>query len=174
MVPLGEGILLPRLQHRKPAWVFSHWIHDCNTSFSQNFQPAGLPCKFCQSHNPTTWVNFIKKVSFSYIGEGNGNPLQYSCLENSVDRGAWRAAVHWVTQSQTRLKWLSMLSLMYICVYIHIYVYTYIHIYHVHISFYMFYYMLHIYYSIYPFYWFYRSRELQHFSSKLTSESLPW
>ena len=36
-------------------------------------------------------------------GEGNGNPLQYSCLENSVDRGAWWAAVHGVTKSQTRL-----------------------------------------------------------------------
>ena len=34
-------------------------------------------------------------------GEGNGNPLQYSCLENPVDRGAWWAAVYGVTQSQT-------------------------------------------------------------------------
>ena len=34
-------------------------------------------------------------------GEGNGNPLQYSCLENSMDRGAWRAEVHGVTESQT-------------------------------------------------------------------------
>ena len=34
-------------------------------------------------------------------GEGNGNPLQYSCLENSMDRGAWRATVHGVTKSQT-------------------------------------------------------------------------
>ena len=37
-------------------------------------------------------------------GEGNGNPLQYSCLENPVDRGAWWATVHGVTKSQTRLK----------------------------------------------------------------------
>ena len=34
-------------------------------------------------------------------GEGNGNPLQYSYLENSVDRGAWQAVVHRVTKSQT-------------------------------------------------------------------------
>ena len=34
-------------------------------------------------------------------GEGNGNPLQYSCLENSIDRGAWWAAVCGVTKSQT-------------------------------------------------------------------------
>ena len=34
-------------------------------------------------------------------GEGNGNPLQYSCLENFMDRGAWQATVHGVTKSQT-------------------------------------------------------------------------
>ena len=39
---------------------------------------------------------------------GNGNPLQCSCLENAMDRGAWWAAVHGVTQSRTRLKRLSM------------------------------------------------------------------
>ena len=37
-------------------------------------------------------------------GEGNGNPLQYSCLENPMDRGAWRATVHRVAKSWTRLK----------------------------------------------------------------------
>ena len=36
-------------------------------------------------------------------GEGNGNPLQYSCLGNPKDRGAWWATVHRVTKSQTRL-----------------------------------------------------------------------
>ena len=36
-------------------------------------------------------------------GEGNGNPLQYSCLENPMDRGAWRTTVHGVAKSQTRL-----------------------------------------------------------------------
>ena len=38
-----------------------------------------------------------------YPGEGNGYPLQYSCLENRMDRGAWWAKVHGVTKSQTRL-----------------------------------------------------------------------
>ena len=36
-------------------------------------------------------------------GEGNGNPLQYSCLESSMDRGAWQSPVHKVTKSQTQL-----------------------------------------------------------------------
>ena len=40
-------------------------------------------------------------------GEGNGTPLQYSCLEHLMDRGAWRATVHGVTKSRTCLKWFS-------------------------------------------------------------------
>ena len=43
-------------------------------------------------------------------GEGNGNPLQCSCLENPRDGGAWWAAVHGVTQSRTQLKQLSSSS----------------------------------------------------------------
>ena len=49
-------------------------------------------------------------TSLSCIGDGNGNPLQCSCLENPRDRGAWWAAVYGVTQSWTRLKWLSSSS----------------------------------------------------------------
>ena len=45
--------------------------------------------------------------SLSCIGEGNGNPLQCSCLENPRDRGDWWAAVHGVAQSRTRLERLS-------------------------------------------------------------------
>ena len=44
-------------------------------------------------------LNLINEV----FGEGNGTPLQYSCLENPMDRGAWWAAVHGVAKSQTRL-----------------------------------------------------------------------
>ena len=48
--------------------------------------------------------------SLSCIGEGNGNPLQCSCLENPRDRRAWWAAVYGVAQSRTRLMWLSSSS----------------------------------------------------------------
>ena len=48
--------------------------------------------------------------SLSCIGEGTGKPLQYSCLENPRDRGAWWAAVYGVAQSRTRLKRLSRSS----------------------------------------------------------------
>ena len=49
-------------------------------------------------------------LSLSRIGEGNGNPLQCSCLENPRDRGSWWAAVSGVAQSRTRMKQLSSSS----------------------------------------------------------------
>ena len=49
-------------------------------------------------------------TSLSCIGEGNGIPLQCSCLENPRDGGAWWAAIYGVAQSRTRLKWLSSSS----------------------------------------------------------------
>ena len=73
-------------------------------------------------------------------GEGNGNPLQYSCLENPRDRGAWWAAVYEVAQSQRQLKQLSSSSIVgknlkwcistYTYIYLHIptYIYIYLHI----------------------------------------------
>ena len=51
--------------------------------------------------------DWVTSLSLSCIGEGNGTPLQYSCLENPRDGRAWWAAVSGVAQSQTRLKWLS-------------------------------------------------------------------
>ena len=56
----------------------------------------------------TEWLHFHS--SLSCIGEGNGNPLQCSCLESPRDGGAWWAAVYGVAQSQTRLKRLSSSS----------------------------------------------------------------
>ena len=53
--------------------------------------------------------------SLSYIGEGNVNPLQYSCLENPRDGGAWWVAVYGVAQSQTRLKRLSSSTWWFLC-----------------------------------------------------------
>ena len=52
-------------------------------------------------------------TSLSRIGEGNGNPLQCSCLENPGDGGAWWAAVYGIAQSRTRLKQLSSSSISY-------------------------------------------------------------
>ena len=59
----------------------------------------------CEESDTTEQLHF--HFLLSCIGEGNGNPLQCSCLENLRDGGAWWAAVYGVAQSQTRLKRLS-------------------------------------------------------------------
>ena len=62
----------------------------------------------CSESDRTELLHF--HFSPSCIGEGNGNPLQCSCLENPRDRGAWWAAVYGVAQSRTWLKQLSSIS----------------------------------------------------------------
>ena len=74
--------------------------HDCAVSatVSMCFGCFLFTLYFCfLSHRQTI------RVSSSFHGEGNGTPLQYSCLENPMDGGAWWTAVHGVTKSQTRL-----------------------------------------------------------------------
>ena len=66
----------------------------------------------CWGLDTTEWLHF--HFSLSCIGEGNGNPLQCSCLENPRGRGAWWAAVYGVAQSPTWLKWLSSSSSMWL------------------------------------------------------------
>ena len=53
---------------------------------------------------PAMWETRVQSLGWEdSLGEGNGNPLQYSCLENPMDGGAWWAKVHGITKSQTRL-----------------------------------------------------------------------
>ena len=68
----------------------------------------------CWESDTTERLHF--HFSLSCIGEGNGNPLQCSCLENPREGGAWWAAVYGVAQSWTRLKRLSSSSSIYMCV----------------------------------------------------------
>ena len=59
-----------------------------------NGKEPAYQCRRCKRHRFSPWVGKIPRG-------GNGNPLQYSCLENPMDRGAWRAIVHGVEKSQT-------------------------------------------------------------------------
>ena len=49
------------------------------------------------------WYSLLLLLLLLLLGEGDGTPLQYSCLENPMDGGAWKAAVHGVTEGQARL-----------------------------------------------------------------------
>ena len=67
-------------------------------------QLEDFPVSFVATETDCGQSSSRETVSFqSWLAEGNGAPLQYSCLENPMDRGAWWAAVHGVTKSRTRL-----------------------------------------------------------------------
>ena len=75
-------------------------VEQCPPSTPLKGFPGGSDGKesACNTGNPGSIPGLGR-----YPGEGNGCPLQYSCLENSKDRGAWQVTVHGVTKSQTRL-----------------------------------------------------------------------
>ena len=83
-------------------------VHLPEESHGQKGLVGYSPCGHEES-DMTEWLHFHS--SLLCTGEGNGKPLQCSCLENPRDRGSWWAAVYGVTQSRARLKWLSSSNL---------------------------------------------------------------
>ena len=90
----------------------SQWCHPAISSSVVPFSscPQSLPAS-----GSFPMIQFFAlgsgiSVDTHIIGEGNGNPLQCSCLENPRDGGAWWPAIYGVTQSRTRLMWLSSSS----------------------------------------------------------------
>ena len=75
-----------------------------SANFKEDISSQHRWLSFTEFYVTLTEIVFILSILIPLIGEGNGRSLQYSCLENPVDRGAWWAAVHRVAQSQTRLK----------------------------------------------------------------------
>ena len=71
-------------------------------------EPGRLQSMGSLESDTTEWLHF--HFSLSCTGEGNGNPLQCSCLENPRDGEAWWAAISGVAQSQTRVEWLTSSS----------------------------------------------------------------
>ena len=111
MRPYERELVYPSLKHLKPG----------SSSLQWHSTPVLLPgkshgWKILEGCSPWgLWGSDMTErlhfhFSLSCIGEGNGNPLQCSCLENPRDGGAWWAAIYGVAQSQTRLKRLSSSS----------------------------------------------------------------
>ena len=84
-------------QSSTPAWKIP-WMEE----------PGRLQSMGCWGSDRTEQLHF--HFSLLRIGEGNGNPLHCSCLENPMDGGAWWTAIYGVAQSRTRLKWLNSSS----------------------------------------------------------------
>ena len=82
-------------------WYHTEYFHCLEKPLCSAIHPSLLPQTLATADLLTTSI--ILSCLEYYIGEGNGTPLQYSCLENPMDRGAWWAAVHGVTKSRTRL-----------------------------------------------------------------------
>ena len=92
----------PGLPHCR--WILYHLSNQEGPSLLHFWLPSWLSGK--ESACNTTEVYSIPGSGRS-PGKGHGNPLQYSCLENSMDRGAWQAAVQGVAKRWTQLKRLS-------------------------------------------------------------------
>ena len=105
------------------SFIKNNLVKDSNINWRRQWHPTpvllpGKPhgwrslvgCSPWDRQESETTEQLHFHFSLSCIGEGNGNPLQCSCLENPRDRGAWWAAIYGVAQSRTGLKWLSSLA----------------------------------------------------------------
>ena len=96
--PADEGVNSPALRSAK----LKYWQKEVGTV---HFKTINIREWRWDVNNVTQVIYFFCKLL--WVGEDNGAPLHCSCLENPRDGGAWWAAVYGVTQSRTRLKWLS-------------------------------------------------------------------
>ena len=118
-VAVGTALALPPCRQDRPestvfrAAVLGHSYppDSCHSGRGRKRRPEGRRQRGRRvAGGDILSMIFVKSengVAVVQVAGGNGNPLQYSCLENPMDRGAWRAAAHGVTKGQTRLKRLS-------------------------------------------------------------------
>ena len=108
--PLSEVPWIPiRGKSLRLSYFLSNVIEKVHPSFVVYCYSVSGHCNI-PTYKYTHMQCIYPFIYFYCPGEGNGNPLQYSCLENPKDRGTWWATVQGVTESETWLKWLSMHS----------------------------------------------------------------
>ena len=100
-----------------PWWVLCTLGPSTGHNYLEGLLAAHSICPFHFLELFTTILSFWHwplpfHVSRTMLGEGNGNPLQWSCLENPREGGAWWASIYGVSQSWTRLKWLSSRTML--------------------------------------------------------------
>ena len=99
--PVSCRLILYHLSHQGSPWILEWVAYLFSRGSSWPRNQTGVSC---------ISGRFFSSEPLSCLGEGNGNPLQCSCLESPRDGGAWWPAVYGVTQSWTWLKWLSSSS----------------------------------------------------------------
>ena len=118
-IPWAQSMASLRVGHdwvtSLPLFTFMHWRRKWQPTpvfLPGESQGQGSLVGCCLGGHTELDMTELLHFHFSLwcTGEGNGNPLQCSCLESPRDRGAWWAAIHVVAQSWTRLKWLSSSS----------------------------------------------------------------
>ena len=112
-ISLSMGSSLPRDEPTSPtlgSGFFTYgatcYLLNSNSKLSQQCDSWWDDANVDMCEHLNWCKSIVKPFAQGYwlrIGEGNGTPLQYSCLENPMDRGAWWAAVHGVAKSRTRL-----------------------------------------------------------------------
>ena len=107
--PMGRGAwqaMSPwgHKESEKTEWLS---MHTCTCCYLFKCRPSSVnPLAFPWTVFTFSHIYFsllLLSLTVPYFGEGNGTPLQYSCLQNPMDGGAWEAAVHGVAKSRTRL-----------------------------------------------------------------------
>ena len=78
--------------------LYTYIVTHTHIYLSQNI--GNLMANFCY-FSSSGIIGLIYASLYTYTGKGNGNPLQHSCLDNPMDREAWRATVHGVAKSRT-------------------------------------------------------------------------
>ena len=96
-------------KHHSTFWLYVFDYSRFNTSYKWNWaSQVALVVKNLPANAGNIRDTGSIPGSGRSLERGHGNPLQYSCLENPMDRGAWQAIVHRVAKIWTRLKWFSM------------------------------------------------------------------
>ena len=106
--PLFETCTSVYISELAPKPTSIYYVISLKTVCVREFLHCGVTLIPVLLLNRTQDLKKKKKLSqssfvYPFFGEGNGNPLQYSCLENSTDRGAWWATIRGVAKGQTRL-----------------------------------------------------------------------
>ena len=100
--PLSSGM--------RPGFSIPVWAFPCYKTSGKSHHPSASP-------SVSSLVKWAKKQPPNFtVGGGQGNPLQYPCLENLMDKGAWWAADHRVEKSQTQPKQLCVCVCVCVCV----------------------------------------------------------